>query len=161
MNELLLHEESRTPALDARLGWFNPPKSWRLDARGPSLVVESDGQTDFWQQTHYGFSADNGRFLGAELRGDFVLSTKVRLYPAHQYDQAGLMVRGDGSCWIKASVEQELEGHPQLGAVVTNHGYSDWSLTRAALSTCERARSPADTGSLAGYSSLRHCDSRC
>lgn len=128
MSELFLHEDFRAAALDSRLAWFNPPKRWRLDARGPGLVVEPDGQTDFWQRTHYGFSADNGHFLGLELRSDFVLSTEVRLHPVHQYDQAGLMIRGDANCWLKASVEHELEGRPQLGAVVTNNGYSDWSL---------------------------------
>ena len=138
MNEPLLHEDFRGAALDARLAWFNPPKRWRLDVCGSGLVVEPDGQTDFWQRTHYGFSADTGHLLGLELRGDFVLSTEVRFHPVHQYDQAGLMMRGDANCWIKASVEHELEGPPQLGAVVTNNGYSDWSLqdfpfTEAAL----------------------------
>ena len=38
------------------------------------------------------------------------------------------MIRGDADCWIKASVEHEFEGRPQLGAVVTNNGYYDWSL---------------------------------
>jgi uncharacterized protein len=128
LNEPLPHEDFRAAGLDARLGWFNPPKRWRLGARGPGLVVEPDGQTDFWQRTHYGFSSDNGHFLGLELWNDFVLSTEVRLHPVHQYDQAGLMIRGDANCWIKASVEYELEGRPQLGAVVTNNGYSDWSL---------------------------------
>lgn len=128
MNSPLLHEDFRGLTLDGRLGWLNPPQRWRLDARGPRLVVEPDGQTDFWQRTHYGFSADNGHFLALELRGDFVLSTEVRPHPVHQYDQAGLMIRGDANCWIKTSVEHELERSPQLGAVVTNSGYSDWSL---------------------------------
>ena len=128
MNKLLLHEDFRAAAFDSRLEWFNPPKRWWLDARGPGLVIEPDGQTDFWQRTHYGFSADNGHFLGLELQGDFVLSTEVRFQPAHQYDQAGLMIRGDANCWIKTSVEHETEGRPQLGTVVTNNGYSDWSL---------------------------------
>lgn len=126
MNEPLLDFQAAT--LDTRLEWFNPPKRWRLDSRGPGLVVEPDGQTDFWQRTQYGFSADNGHFLGLEVSSDFVLSTEVRFHPVHQYDQAGLMIRGDSNCWIKASVEHEPEGRPQLGAVVTNHGYSDWSL---------------------------------
>jgi regulation of enolase protein 1 (concanavalin A-like superfamily) len=128
MSESLLHEAFRTSAVDARLGWLNPPERWRLDGNGPGLIVEPDGDTDFWQRTHYGFSADNGHLLGLELGGSFVLSTEVYLHPVHQYDQAGLMVRSDANCWIKASVEHELEGPPQLGAVVTNHGYSDWSL---------------------------------
>ena len=38
------------------------------------------------------------------------------------------MVRASESCWLKASVEYEPDGPSQLGAVVTNNGYSDWSL---------------------------------
>jgi hypothetical protein len=38
------------------------------------------------------------------------------------------MVRVEPSCWIKTSVEYEAKGPCKLGAVVTNHGYSDWSL---------------------------------
>ncbi len=37
------------------------------------------------------------------------------------------MVRISSSCWLKASVEHELDGPCRLGAVVTNNGYSDWS----------------------------------
>ncbi|HOW63814.1 MAG TPA: DUF1349 domain-containing protein [Candidatus Paceibacterota bacterium] len=128
MNTHILHEDFRTAALDSRLSWFNPPSRWRLETRLPALVIEPDAATDFWQRTHYGFCADNGHFLGLELPSDFVVSTQLRLHPVHQYDQAGLMIRGDANCWIKASVEHEPEGRPQLGAVVTNAGYSDWSL---------------------------------
>jgi hypothetical protein len=71
--------------------------------------------------------ADNGHFLYAEVAGDFVMTTKVSFKPKHQYDQAGLMVRLSPHCWLKTSVEYEPEGPAKLGAVVTNHGYSDWS----------------------------------
>ena len=128
MSAPILDEHFRHTPLDARLAWFNPPDRWRCEASPPGLVVEPHGQTDFWQQTHYGFCADNGHFFGMELSGDFRLSTLVHFHPQHQYDQAGLMIRADASCWIKASVEHEPEGRPQLGAVVTNAGYSDWSL---------------------------------
>lgn len=128
MNTPPFFDEFRSAALDARLEWFNTPQRWRLDARLPALVMEPDGQTDFWQQTHYGFRADNGHFLGLPVLGDFVLSTRVRWFPVHRYDQAGLMIRGDAHAWLKASVEHELEGPPQLGAVVTQGGSSDWSL---------------------------------
>ena len=45
----------------------------------------------------------------------------------HQYDQAGVLVYASPDCWVKASLEYELDGPSKLGAVVTNHGYSDWS----------------------------------
>jgi regulation of enolase protein 1 (concanavalin A-like superfamily) len=89
--------------------------------------VEPEAATDFWRRTHYGFEFDNGHFLFAKIVGDFVLTVHVRFQPAHQYDQAGLMVRASPSCWLKASVEHEPAGPGRLGAVVTNYAYSDWS----------------------------------
>ena len=56
------------------------------------------------------------------------MTGKVKFLPAHQYDQAGLMVRAGGNCWIKTSVEHEDDEPPKLGVVVTNGGYSDWSV---------------------------------
>jgi regulation of enolase protein 1 (concanavalin A-like superfamily) len=75
----------------------------------------------------HGFEADNGHLLFTQVAGDFVLTAKVRFHPAHQYDQAGLMVRVSPSCWLKTSVEYEPVGPSRLGAVVTNYTYSDWS----------------------------------
>jgi regulation of enolase protein 1 (concanavalin A-like superfamily) len=122
----ILNEQFDKPTLDPRLRWFNPPPAWGLETG--RLVVRPAPKTDFWQRTHYGFRADNGHFLQLSVAGDFRLSTKVCFRPAHQYDQAGLMVRLGPSCWIKASVEHEPRGRPKLGAVATNHGWSDWSL---------------------------------
>jgi uncharacterized protein len=126
MGKSILDEQFHGPTLDSRLRWLNPPPAWSMEAAG--LVVRPAANTDFWQETHYGFRADNGHFLHFEVAGDFAMATKVRFHPAHQYDQAGLMVRVAPSCWIKTSVEYESEGPSKVGAVVTNHSYSDWSL---------------------------------
>jgi regulation of enolase protein 1 (concanavalin A-like superfamily) len=126
MAQLVLNEQFSKPALDARLHWLNPPPTWSV--KSGRLVVRPNSKTDFWQRTHYGFREDNGHFLYLKVSGNFTLTTKARLHPAHPYDQAGLMVRVGPSCWIKASVEYESEGPAKLGAVVTNHGWSDWSL---------------------------------
>jgi len=109
--------------------WHAEPARWALLGNGPAqrLRIEPEAQTDFWQRTHYGFRADNGHALLAELAGDVVLTTHVRFFPAQQYDQAGLMVRLSAECWLKTSVEHEPGRAGRLGAVVTNHGYSDWS----------------------------------
>ena len=113
--------------LDPRLKWMNPPPIWTVEESESVLVVQPAGSTDFWQKTHYGFRADNGCFLCAGVDHDFRMGTRVRLYPRHQYDQAGLMVRISADCWIKSSVEFETDQPGVLGAVVTNRGYSDWS----------------------------------
>lgn len=117
-----------TPELDARLSWFCAPPLAQVDAARGRLVIEPAAGTDFWQRTHYGFRADNGHFLHLRTQGNFVLTTRVTGRPVHQYDQAGLMLRVSPDCWLKTSVEHEPdEEHDRLGAVVTNHGYSDWS----------------------------------
>ena len=126
MAQNILNERFKGPVLDSRLQWLNPPPPWTLEPSG--LVVRPAPETDFWQQTHYGFRADNGHFLYLKVAGDFSVTTRVRFHPAHLYDQAGLMVRVGPSCWIKTSVEYESKGPCKLGAVVTNGGYSDWSL---------------------------------
>jgi regulation of enolase protein 1 (concanavalin A-like superfamily) len=125
MENVHLYETFEAPDIDPRLKWFCPPVRWAV--RGSHLALEPDAKTDFWQRTHYGFRNDTGHFLYLEVEGDFILSTRVRFYPAHQYDQAGLMVRLSEKCWLKTSVEYEPEGPANLGVVVTNRGYSDWS----------------------------------
>jgi regulation of enolase protein 1 (concanavalin A-like superfamily) len=123
-----LNEEFEANEFDSRLRWFNEPSRWRVDASSSALIVEPEARTDFWRKTHYGFEADTGHLLSAVVSGNFVMTARVKFFPAHQYDQAGLMVRADGNCWIKTSVEYELEEPPKLGVVVTNSGHSDWSV---------------------------------
>jgi len=140
---VILDERFNQPAIDPRLRWLNPPPAWRVEPALPALVVQPATPTDFWQQTHYGFRADNGHFLSIEVAGDFSITTKVRFHPVHQYDQAGLMIRVGPMCWIKASVEHEPQGPARLGAVVTNHGFSDWSVQdfpRETREVCLRIR---------------------
>jgi regulation of enolase protein 1 (concanavalin A-like superfamily) len=119
-----LKENFDQPQYARALYWFNEPKNWAIE--GGKLVVYPE-KSDFWSKTHYGFSFDNGHCLLYRMKGDFVLATKVRFSPQHQYDQAGLMVRISKECWLKTSVEFEDEHLSRLGVVVTNSGYSDWS----------------------------------
>ena len=104
--------------------WLNPPRQYRVDH---GLHLTTDPQTDFWQRTHYGFRRDNGHALLAPQSGDFTLETRVACRPQNLYDQAGLLVRGDGDHWIKLTVEYIGPDSSFLGSVVTNSGYSDWA----------------------------------
>lgn len=137
MSVFILDEGFTEVNLDSRLQWTHPPQRWRLDPDKRALLVEPMANTDFWQRTHYGFRADNGHFLGLEVAGDFALSTQVAFHAVRQYDQAGLMIRANADCWVKTSVEHELDGPPQLGVVVTNTGFSDWSLQDLPLAARE------------------------
>ena len=127
MSTLFLHEDFDGLGLDPALRWLHEPPAGHVALARSALVLRTDAPTDYWQKTHYDFVADNGHFLGAEVAQDFVLTTRVRFAPVHQYDQAGLMVRVSSECWLKTSVEFEPDDPARLGAVVTNAGYSDWS----------------------------------
>ena len=113
--------------LDGRLKWYCEPVEWSVDEQAGQLHIVTDGDTDYWQRTHYGFRRDNGHFLYAETQGDLELETRVRYQPLSDFDQAGLMVRFSAEEWIKTSVEMERDGSYHLGVVVTRGGYSDWS----------------------------------
>lgn len=112
--------------LPTSFGWHCEPQRWSLGEG--RLRIEPDTPTDFWQRTHYGIQVDNGHFLHQEVAGNFALSVRVVFRPVHQFDQAGIMVRISPECWLKSSVEFEPSGCNRLGAVVTNLGYSDWSM---------------------------------
>ena len=127
MAEPFIHEQFDNPCLDVGLRWFCEPLRWKVDTGAHCLTIQPEAGTDFWQRTYYGFQSDNGHFLFASAPGDFVMTSHLSFRPAHQYDQAGLMVRLSPSCWLKTSVEYEPEAPSRLGAVVTSNGYSDWS----------------------------------
>ena len=127
MPGLPLDERFTNASLDPRLSWRCEPARWQVAPQSGRLRVEPDAETDFWQRTHYGFQVDNGHFLFADTSGPFQLATQVRFEPAHQYDQAGLMVRLSADCWLKTSIEHEPGPTNRLGVVVTNAGFSDWS----------------------------------
>jgi regulation of enolase protein 1 (concanavalin A-like superfamily) len=127
MKNYILNETFSQDSMDPQLNWLNAPQQYYQDTQEKCLVIAQEAHTDFWQKTHYNFTPDNGHFLYREVTGDFILSTKVRFYPKHQYDQAGLLVRISAACWLKTSVEYEPDGASRLGVVVTNSGYSDWS----------------------------------
>ena len=129
MDEIII-EHFKTPVMNEKLAWKNPPNRWEIDAERGRLVVFPDDKTDYWQKTGCGLSTDNGHFLFTECGRDFSLSTHVTYRPENRYDQAGLMVRASPDFWLKTSVELEEKGVLMLGTVVTSNGYSDWSTQR-------------------------------
>ena len=105
--------------------WLNEPPHWENGA--DLLTIETADATDFWRETHYGFTRDSGHFLYREVDGDFVVTATVLGGFTSLYDQAGLMIRSDERTWLKAGVEYS-DGALQLSTVITN-GTSDWSLS--------------------------------
>lgn len=102
--------------------WFNEP-TWTIQAQ--ALQVTTADQTDFWRQTHYGFTRDSGHFLFTPDMQEFTVQVRIQGRYQALYDQAGLMVRSSPECWVKAGVE--FVGEQQLSAVVTRE-FSDWNV---------------------------------
>ncbi|MFB5677804.1 DUF1349 domain-containing protein [Paenibacillus terreus] len=127
MKKWILNEKFDTEKWNSQLEWRCEPNKWFVDKAHSKLVVETEAETDFWQRTHYGFRADNGHFLSIQTNRNFRMTTKVQASPKSKYDQAGLMIRYSEDVWVKTSLEYIPDGPSKLGAVVTNHGYSDWS----------------------------------
>ena len=104
--------------------WLNKPSDWHLEAG--VLRVTTDAETDFWRETHYGFTRDSGHFFGWVTQGDFTAELRVRARYEALYDQAGIMVRIDEAHWMKAGVEMS-DGMVLLSSVLTA-GKSDWAM---------------------------------
>ena len=63
------------------MDWLNAPPEWSED-RGVLTVVTGE-RTDFWRETHYGFTRDNGHLFGFPVVGAFTAQLRVgRTRPA-------------------------------------------------------------------------------
>ena len=113
--------------------WLNEPTKWELVA--DELSVVTDRATDFWRETHYGFTRHSGHLFGYQTSGDFTATLRVRARFEALYDQAGLMVHLDEENWVKAGVEFS-DGEATLSSVLTV-GQSDWA-NRPIRWGCER-----------------------
>lgn len=56
--------------------WLNKPVVWEATETGLSLTTEAN--TDFWRETHYGFTRDSGHFLGVTVVDGFTASVRVQ-----------------------------------------------------------------------------------
>ena len=103
--------------------WLNEPETW--SAQDGTLDLVTGKATDFWRETHYGFTRDSGHFLGFPAGQSFTAQVRVQGDFQALYDQAGLMVRIDAQHWVKTGIEFS-DGQAMLGSVLTL-GQSDWA----------------------------------
>jgi regulation of enolase protein 1 (concanavalin A-like superfamily) len=98
--------------------WLNEPRQWSVDPAGELSMITDKG-TDFWRETHYGFTRDSGHFLGFTTPAAFTAQLRIRGQYQKLYDQAGIMVRVDDRHWVKAGIELS-DGRAMLSSVLTN-----------------------------------------
>ncbi|KGK58002.1 regulation of enolase 1 [Xanthomonas cannabis pv. phaseoli] len=104
--------------------WLNAPRQHRV-LGDDVLEVVTDKGTDFWRETHYGFTRDSGHFLGFAAPAAFTCQLRIRGRFDQLYDQAGIMIRANERQWVKAGIELS-DGRAMLSSVLTD-GRSDWA----------------------------------
>lgn len=105
--------------------WLNPPPY--SDEADGVLTLRTGKETDYWNNTFYGFKHDNGHFRATEVSGDFSLEVSFSADYRALYDQAGAMVRVDDDNWLKCGIEF-TDGAAHFSVVVTRDDQSDWSV---------------------------------
>ncbi|WP_070327994.1 DUF1349 domain-containing protein [Exiguobacterium aurantiacum] len=104
---------------------MNEPRATDVQER---LTFQTEADTDFWRNTHYGFNRMTAHALVKDISAKrFTCQATIEMKPSHTYDQAGILLYANDDHWLKTSVEYIPDGPSHLGAVVTSFGYSDWS----------------------------------
>lgn len=103
--------------------WINEPQQW-CETEGKIDVI-TDGHTDFWRETWYGFERFSGHGFVRDVTGDFTFQVRIQARFSELYDQAGILLVADEQNWLKAGIEFN-DGAPAIGSVLTQ-GYSDWA----------------------------------
>ena len=124
------------------LHWYNKPINVRYHPTYNNLLIKATPGTDFWQAAGDGErgSCDDGHFLHLEVPqnpGECIIATaRVGLLAKSNGDKVGIMARRGSTSWVGAYIGKEPETSTlQLGTIVTNNGYSDYS-----PSVCDNCR---------------------
>ena len=107
--------------------WLNRPEN--SQTASDLLTIETDPQTDFWRETHYGFTHSSGHALLFDAPERFVAEVSFSGRFESKYEQAGLLLWESERRWIKAGIEN-AGGQTNLAVVVTDNK-SDWSMAPA------------------------------
>ena len=105
--------------------WLNEPPRWQVE--GDLLTFSTGAETDFWNNTHYGFRHADGHVFLSPVQGDFSAEATFSAAYTELYDQAGVMLRVDSNNWLKTGIEF-TDGLPHFSTVVTRDDQSDWSV---------------------------------
>jgi hypothetical protein len=109
------------PALP--ISWRNPPA--RGERREDGFDIEAGPMTDLFFDPNGAVRIDNSpQLLFAPPAGDFVLSARVRVAFAADYDAGALLARAGHDRWAKLCFEYSPQGQPMIVSVV-NKGLSD------------------------------------
>lgn len=104
--------------------WLHEPP--HHEVQGSALVITTANESDFWNETAYGFTHYSRHALLTAFPPNTAMEVEFLAEWSHAFDQAGIFIHANEGHWIKAGVEF-ADSVLSLGAVVTN-GTSDWSV---------------------------------
>jgi regulation of enolase protein 1 (concanavalin A-like superfamily) len=110
--------------MSTAMSWLNEPGEW--SAEGDVVRAVTELKTDFWRQTFYDWTTDNGHFYHRSVTGDFTAEVTVSAGHTTLFDQAGMMLRVDERRWVKSGLEV-TSGSVHVSTVVTRD-FSDLSV---------------------------------
>lgn len=119
LNEQIHH----LPALPTPMRWWNQPVAWEIVGED-TLMMTAGGGTDLFSDPDGQHRYANAPALLGHVDGDFMLSSRIRLTPAAQYDAGVLLLHSHQNCWAKLCVERSPQGELTVVSVVTR-GLSD------------------------------------
>lgn len=107
--------------------WINAPERSLINDH--EIIIHTTPDTDFWRGTYYGLEYDNApAIVSASKEQYWTLKAKVSFSSSAYFDQCGLFIYQDKNNWMKSGIEYQSNGFQQLFSVVTNNGFSDWSM---------------------------------
>jgi len=106
------------------MNWLNEPASWQVSEDKLEMFVTP--QSDYWRETHYGFTVDDGPFYYTTRGGEFEANLKITGEYTTRFDQMGMMLRVDEEHWIKTGIEY-VDSQYNFSTVVTDTK-SSWSV---------------------------------
>ncbi|MGY5954740.1 DUF1349 domain-containing protein [Kosakonia sp. BK9b] len=116
--------EKFTPA---ELTWLNTAEQCVISDN--EIIIQTSPDTDYWRGTYYGLEYDNAPAAVICREAPFwTLKAKVSFTAKAWFDQCGLFIYQDADHWMKSGIEYQSKGCQQLFSVVTNAGFSDWSM---------------------------------
>ena len=89
------------------LVWMNRPSLWTIGRS--RIIFSTEPATDFWINQARQLNKFNGHALLLPIRQDFTLTVTIRAQLHEVYDQLGIFVMSDPSCWCKAGIEYRDE----------------------------------------------------
>ena len=107
------------------LVWMNRPSLWTIGRS--RILFSTEPATDFWINQARQLNKFNGHALLLPIRQDLTLTVTVRAQLHEVYDQLGIFVMSDPSCWCKAGIEYRDEQASSVCSTVTYGGFSDWA----------------------------------